>query len=216
MEKTIIEGKLTNVKKFRNVLIAVGLLVLLAGVGYFVVSALQCYNWKCATRFSDNPPTFLKFCLGGWLDNFLVIPLIASACICVVICALGIFLYKSISKTSLTVTDKRVYGKAAFGSRVDLPIDSISAVGMSAFKGISVSSPSGIVSFICIKNNEEVHKAISALLLNRQKASPASEAVTSVVPQSNADELKKYKELLDGGVITQEEFDKKKKQLLGL
>ena len=30
------------------------------------------------------------------------------------------------------------------------------------------------------------------------------------------DELKKYKELLDGGVITQEEFDAKKKQLLGL
>ena len=30
------------------------------------------------------------------------------------------------------------------------------------------------------------------------------------------DELKKYKELLDSGVITQEEFDAKKKQLLGL
>ena len=33
---------------------------------------------------------------------------------------------------------------------------------------------------------------------------------------SNADELKKYKELLGAGVITQEEFDAKKKQLLGL
>lgn len=31
-----------------------------------------------------------------------------------------------------------------------------------------------------------------------------------------AEELKKYKELLDNGVITQEEFDAKKKQLLGL
>ena len=36
------------------------------------------------------------------------------------------------------------------------------------------------------------------------------------VPVSNADELKKYKELLDSGVISQEEFDAKKKQLLGL
>ncbi len=34
--------------------------------------------------------------------------------------------------------------------------------------------------------------------------------------QSVADELKKYKELLDSGTITQEEFDAKKKQLLGL
>ena len=33
---------------------------------------------------------------------------------------------------------------------------------------------------------------------------------------SGADELKKYKELLDNGVITQEEFDAKKKQILGL
>lgn len=33
---------------------------------------------------------------------------------------------------------------------------------------------------------------------------------------SNADELKKYKDLLDSGAITQEEFDEKKKQLLGL
>ncbi|MBQ4158616.1 MAG: SHOCT domain-containing protein [Clostridia bacterium] len=35
-------------------------------------------------------------------------------------------------------------------------------------------------------------------------------------PQSNADELKEYKDLLDAGILTQEEFDAKKKQLLGL
>lgn len=33
---------------------------------------------------------------------------------------------------------------------------------------------------------------------------------------SAADELKKFKELLDDGIITQEEFDAKKKQLLGI
>ena len=33
---------------------------------------------------------------------------------------------------------------------------------------------------------------------------------------SDADELKKFKELLDMGIISQEEFDAKKKQLLGL
>ena len=36
------------------------------------------------------------------------------------------------------------------------------------------------------------------------------------VQMGAAQELKKYKELLDAGVITQEEFDAKKKQLLGL
>ena len=34
--------------------------------------------------------------------------------------------------------------------------------------------------------------------------------------QNSADEIKKYKDLLDSGVLTQEEFDAKKKQLLGL
>lgn len=33
---------------------------------------------------------------------------------------------------------------------------------------------------------------------------------------ADADEIKKYKELLDNGVITQQEFEVKKKQLLGI
>ena len=41
-------------------------------------------------------------------------------------------------------------------------------------------------------------------------------SVQTPAQTSPADELKKYKELLDCGVITQEEFNAKKKQLLGL
>ena len=47
------------------------------------------------------------------------------------------------------------------------------------------------------------------------ESSVAKEAVVSC-KEPNIDDLKKYKELLDSGVITQEEFDAKKKQLLGL
>lgn len=47
---------------------------------------------------------------------------------------------------------------------------------------------------------------------NEIKAPVATQSTTV----SAADELKKFKELLDMGVITQEEFDAKKKQLLGL
>ena len=39
---------------------------------------------------------------------------------------------------------------------------------------------------------------------------------TNTTPVGVADEIKKYKELLDTGVITEEEFEAKKKQLLGL
>ena len=43
---------------------------------------------------------------------------------------------------------------------------------------------------------------------------PSTNLPTSIV--GGADEIKKYKELLDNGIITQEEFEAKKKQLLGL
>ncbi|MBR2411780.1 MAG: SHOCT domain-containing protein [Clostridia bacterium] len=48
------------------------------------------------------------------------------------------------------------------------------------------------------------------------EAMKAQQNVSNQQPISVADELKKFKELLDMGVISQEEFDSKKKQLLGL
>lgn len=124
-----------------------------------------------------------------------------------------------LSKSELTVTNMRVYGRGFLGKRVDLPADSISAIAASPalLRGIVVSTSSGKISFFMIENHEMVYKTISQLLIERQDAkaksthSPAPAAVASA-----ADELKKYKDLLDAGIITQEEFEIKKKQLLGL
>lgn len=53
--------------------------------------------------------------------------------------------------------------------------------------------------------------------LNMEKTQKESASATNQAANyGSADELKKFKELLDSGVITQEEFDAKKKQLLGL
>jgi len=46
-----------------------------------------------------------------------------------------------------------------------------------------------------------------------EKMQSSSNSINQI---SSADELIKYKQLLDGGAITQEEFNLKKKQLLGL
>ena len=124
-----------------------------------------------------------------------------------------LIIYAWLYSYELTVTDKRIYGKTAFGIRVDLPADSISAIGTSWLKSIVVATSSGKISFLLIKNRDEIHKSVSNLIINRQNRSTADSSPT---PTINTDELKKYKELLDMGVITQEEFDAKKKQLLGL
>lgn len=58
--------------------------------------------------------------------------------------------------------------------------------------------------------------------VKRRKAIPLAEITSnnegevSLTKELSIDELKKFKELLDMGIITQEEFDAKKKQLLGL
>ena len=62
------------------------------------------------------------------------------------------------------------------------------------------------------KLSSEIQKIVN----DYQSKKEAQSATTFVQQTSAADELKKFKELLDMGVITQEEFDAKKKQLLGL
>jgi len=56
---------------------------------------------------------------------------------------------------------------------------------------------------------------ITLLIVRYIKKSQTTETVT-VNKIGNADELLKYKELLDAGIITQQEFDEKKRQLLGI
>lgn len=68
------------------------------------------------------------------------------------------------------------------------------------------------VTFVHADNEyvQEIKEYIEKVMLSK------GEMCTSAVQISNADELRKYANLRDEGVITQEEFDAKKKQLLGL
>lgn len=123
--------------------------------------------------------------------------------------------YIAFKNGSITVTDKRVYGKSLFSNRVDIPIDTISAVGTTMFNGVIVSSSSGRIRFFNLDNNVEIHKTINNLLIERQ-AQHKSSTITKGSENNVADEIIKYKELLDAGAITQEEYDAKKKKLLDL
>lgn len=60
-------------------------------------------------------------------------------------------------------------------------------------------------------------KAVFDALMERLRGLDSSKpAPVQTAAPSAADEILKYKQLLDAGVLTQEEFDAKKKQLLGL
>ena len=114
----------------------------------------------------------------------------------------------------LTVTNYRVTGVTSFGKRVDLPISKISAVGTAVlFKGVTISSASGVITFQDVLNRDAVLSVISDLLLKQQSEIGAEKPKAA---ESVADEIKKMKELLDQGIISESEFENKKKQLLGL
>ena len=57
---------------------------------------------------------------------------------------------------------------------------------------------------------------LNELIMGRKTETNGSTVVNNIQQASPAEELKKFKELLDMGIITQEEFDAKKKQILGL
>ena len=82
-----------------------------------------------------------------------------------------------------------------------------------------LTKPSFIVNIDSVQIAEDVVTSLDILVGNTKKI-VAEETTQPEAPKEapkldKFDELKKYKELLDAGVITQEEFDKKKKELIG-
>ena len=63
--------------------------------------------------------------------------------------------------------------------------------------------------------NAKAVELLHSLKDNKSEAAPAADAPAQQAV-SAADEILKFKQLLDAGVITQEEFNAKKAQLLGL
>jgi len=201
-EKTLVTSKRGNIAKI------VAIVIIVIGIIAFAII------WSNETSHG-----FYQECIeeGDWDYVFgSMVPYFGSMTLLPAI-IISAILYLGTARCSMTITDKRVYGKASFGKRVDLPLDSISAIGTSALKGLAIATSSGKIKFYDIANQEEMHSIMSGLLVDRQgKEKNVTTTIKQEIPQSNADELKKYKELFDSGVISQEEFDAKKKQLLGL
>ncbi len=226
-ERVIIKSRLINIKAISVAIFMLFSIVPIL-VGFIdrykdVASDMEEWdmNWGWVIEsYGENPTPFrVTISRIGFLSPCLII--LGAA-------VLALLFYIIFHKTILTVTDKRVFGVTSWGKRVDLPFDSISAVGTGALRSIAVATSSGKIKFALIKNRDEIHDVISGLLIERQNSSnkevpkagyqpaPISFANIPAVSFSETEEIKKYKELLDSGIITQEEFDAKKKQLLGL
>ena len=122
--------------------------------------------------------------------------------------------------TSVTQGEKTIYYKDAIGvqykpsSIADGYIQVETAAG-----GVSSSSSQysgeNAIQFSGKERNEEAEIIVTYIRKQIEdiKNAPSGDVIQQLSP---AEELKKFKDLLELGVITQEEFDAKKKQLLGL
>ena len=162
------------------------------------------------------PFVLIALFLGIWIGLiFLLGPIIAY------------YGYKNSKDVRLIITNKRVsVSGGKFGVETNIPIDSITAVSKGFLKTVRVTSSSGVIGFPYLENPTEVYNTINNLINKRtnmpNEVYPTQQILEvddtkQIVPTvDNMEMLRNYKKLLDDGIITQEEFDQKKKQLLGL
>lgn len=225
MEKVLITNKRYNAAKFLFIWMTIVVVFFAIESGILFASF---YN-----KYSDNFPVWIYgdvaknyaiedfFTSIKWIDypgRSLFYPLVFWSFLAIA----GIFIFTQIRNSEITVTDKRIYGKILWNKQVDLPLASITSIStLQISKGIAVATPSGKISFRFVKNRQDIYQVLNNLIFQRQQENattdmPSPTAPISDPPADVADQLIKFKKLLDSGIITQEEFDAKKKQLLGL
>ena len=166
-EKELIKSGSYNIRKIMNFVIVV---IVFISFAFFSMQVYDRYSngWYNGYVYGFAANNYFSAwigCLFGQDGTTLSFSVFGIMLIIVVIL---IIVKKWISNMEITVTDKRVYGKTSFGKRVDLPIDSISAVALSLFHGVAVSTSSGIIDFKLIVKNKEIYETIISLIIDRQ------------------------------------------------
>ncbi|MGN0630856.1 MAG: SHOCT domain-containing protein [Ruminococcus sp.] len=132
---------------------------------------------------------------------------------------------------SLSLTDKSITGckKNLFSSKaLKLPIEKIDAImashnifdSMRGGETLLIRSASGVVKFPWVQNADEFVSAALAEIekfkksVNNENKNLIASALQNAGNSSSAQKIKEIKDLLDNGLISQEEFEAKRKELL--
>ena len=185
-------------KKIAN---AVELLLLVVS---FVIMCLNTITKASTSLWGEPYKTSLINCISD--DTIKFIPMCVFFVLCSVMCIISI-----VSKN--TDKDGKAHIAVAIILFISATYNSISCTVGDEF--ISFDFPFTVLIAIWFAIVVVAIAKRSPIIVGSQKETQQT-VVNNVQQVTNADELKKYKDLLDSGAITQEEFDEKKKQLLGL
>lgn len=106
-----------------------------------------------------------------------------------------------------------VFNKTFSADKVVIPLSKISGCAVSGLAAMKLTITEGTTKY---EYNTVANSSVIVDAIKNKDSEPKNqskpETSTSTDP---AEELRKYKKLLDDGIITQEDFDQKKKMLLG-
>ena len=118
----------------------------------------------------------------------------------------------------MVVTDANfysvVFNKAFSADKVTIPLSKISGCTVSGLTAMKLTITEGTTKYEydTVSNSKIIVEAIK----NKAGKSEDQSKTGTSTHADPAEELRKYKQLLDDGIITQEDFDKKKTMLLGI
>ena len=213
-EKILIKSKInikakTFLKKAPPVLLGIAALIV---VFFSIPQKAERYSYMSDSYYTVTYSRWLYVFEEEYIHWFVLLVL---ACLCVLSAIIISIVYLINRKCELIITENNVKGKTLWGKEVVLPLHMVSAYSTRKFLStIAVATASGITKFSLIGNYKEIGNVLSAKINERQQNAETSAKKTS--ENTAMDDLLKLKSLLDSGIITQEEFNAKKKQLLGL
>ena len=119
---------------------------------------------------------------------------------------------------NLAISNNFIKARTFWGKKVELPIHMVSSYSTRKILSVvSISTSSGIIRIPGIGNYKEIDDVLKNLLTERQKKTEVQASTGTYQSNTkNLDDLITLKNLLDNGIITQEEFDLKKKEILNL
>ena len=178
------------------------------GAGYVHYSLISIADWFKYTNFAEYLSGYYVEWGGGVESIVVLIYVLSLLWICCFIASIVFtILVKREAKKELIVNKDSVLCKVNPKKSKQLSFDDISNVeyGKKSLKIIGTGIKFKIRHII----NAE---SIKSIILDKKKEFPYKIEDTRI---SAVDELKNYKELLDNDIISKEEFDAKKKQILG-
>ena len=152
-------------------------------------------GWNASHYFKYT--NFFSYYLGR---HYIFLPLFGILCGIVLIINI---LYILSRKVEITINENTIIYKKFTGKSKQFMIKDVTSAETTILKGLKITGTGIKVKTFLLTNNEKLKDYIRSLIPNN-----------TISNLSMADELKKYKDLLDSEVITQEEFDKKKRELL--